>query len=484
MAIDRTELLIGGRWQASTSGELVDVVSPIAEEIVGRVPRATEQDVDKAVNAARAAFDSGPWPRMSLAERAAILCRAAELVEPHLAEILDVEISEIGSPYRFAASHTLSFQWQVDDWIAIAEKLPEREVRTSAQGKYMLFREPVGVVGAIVPWNAPFGILASKLIPALLSGCTFVAKPAAESPISALMLADALEAAGFPEGVVSILPGGAEVGRALVNHPGVDKISFTGSGTVGREIGSTCGSNIKPVTLELGGKSAAIILDDADLDRDLESLLANSLPNNGQVCYATTRLLAPWSRYDEVVDKVVARVSEMTVGDPHEQSVDFGPLVSARQRDRVESYIQAGLEEGARVAFGGGRPDIENGFYVQPTVFADVKNSMKIAQEEIFGPVLTIIGYEDDDEAVAIANDSKYGLGGAVFTQDLERGLDVAGRIRTGTLAVNDGAPAGGGGPFGGYKESGVGRELSAEGIGTYQQLKSVGLPANYEAAV
>jgi len=350
------------------------------------------------------------------------------------------------------------------------------EIRTGMLGTPVVVRsEPVGVVAAIVPWNVPQFVTMSKLAPALVSGCTMVLKPAPETPLDAYLMAELLEEAGVPAGVVNIVPAGREVGEHLVRHPGIDKVAFTGSTAAGRTIASICGEQLKRCSLELGGKSAAIILDDADIGATMEGLKFASLMNNGQACVAQTRILASRSKYDEVVEALVATVGGMSVGDPNDPATEIGPLVAQRQQERVEKYIALGQEEGARVAIGGnGMPaGIDKGWYVQPTVFADVTNDMRIAQEEIFGPVLAVIPYDDVDDAIRIANDSAYGLAGSVWTEDGDAGMDVARRVRTGTFGVNqytmDFVA-----PFGGYKASGVGREFGKEGLEHYLELKTI----------
>ena len=347
-------------------------------------------------------------------------------------------------------------------------------------GQTLVAREPVGVVGAIIAWNVPLFLAANKLGPALLAGCTVVLKPAAETPLSINALAEVFAEAGLPEGVLSVVPGGPETGRALTANPELDKFAFTGSSAVGKEIGKLAAEKLKPCTLELGGKSAAIILEDADLDSTLPMLLFSGLMNSGQACAAQTRILAPRSRYDEIVEKVAAGAAAMPVGTPDNPVAAIGPLVSEKQRERVEGYIKKGVEEGARLVTGGGRPEgLDGGWFVQPTVFADVDNSMTIAQEEIFGPVLAIIPYDTEDDAIRIANDSVYGLGGSVWTTDNAKAIEIAAKIRTGTFAVNMYAfdP---GAPFGGYKNSGIGREYGPEGIEQYCEAKSVLLPFGY----
>ena len=329
----------------------------------------------------------------------------------------------------------------------------------------------------------PLFIAAAKLAPSLAAGCTVVYKPAPETPFDAFRLAEIFAEAGLPKGVLSVVPAGREVSEHLVKHPGVDKISFTGSGVGGKRIGGLCGERLKRCTLELGGKSAAIILDDADLATTIPTLLPNAIMNNGQACIAQTRILAPRARYAEVVDAVVSGVAAMKVGDPMDPATDVGPVVAERQRSRIEGYLDSGREEGATVALGGGRPsgsDFAKGWYVEPTVFSDVDNKMKIAQEEIFGPVLVVIPYDGDDNAVDIANDSNYGLCGSVWTADNDRGLGVARRVRTGTYMLNAPVPIDFSTPFGGYKESGVGREFGPEGLEGFLEVKSIALPAGY----
>jgi betaine-aldehyde dehydrogenase len=360
--------------------------------------------------------------------------------------------------------------------IAVGQAYEWEDTRAGVWGGNVIVRrEPVGVVGAIAPWNVPQFTMMSKLAPSLVAGCTIVLKPAPETPLDTMLVAEMLIEAGVPEGVVSIVPAGREVGEHLVRHPGVDKIAFTGSTLAGRKIASICGEQLKRVSLELGGKSAAIVLDDADLNATATGLQLASLMNNGQACVAQSRVLASRARYNEVVDAVSTMVGNLRVGDPADPSTDVGPLVAKRQQERVEKYIALGQEEGARVVVGGsGRPAaMEKGWYVQPTVFANASNEMRIAREEIFGPVIAVIPYDDEEDAIRIANDSDYGLAGSVWTSDPAHGLDVARRVRTGTYAVNmyvmDFVA-----PFGGYKSSGIGREFGKEGLEEYLEYKSI----------
>ena len=477
MTLDRDTLFIDGTWAAPAGAGLIEVVSPHSEEVVARVPEGTAADIDAAVEAARRAFDTGPWPRMSPEERIEVVQAFANLYAGRLGEMAELITTEMGSPHSFANLGQAPAPWMmIETFIGIAKAFPWEERRPGMLGTDMIVRrEPVGVVAAIPPWNVPQFTTISKLVPALLAGCTVVLKPAPESPLDAYLMAELLQEAGLPGGVVNIVAAGREVGEHLVAHPGVDKVAFTGSTAAGRKIAAVCGEQLKRVSLELGGKSAAIVLDDADLASTMEGLKFTSLMNSGQACAAQTRILASRARYDEVVDALAETVGGMRVGDPADPATDIGPLVARRQQERVEKYIALGQEEGARAVVGGnGMPEgIERGWYVRPTVFADVDNSMRIAQEEIFGPVLSVIPYDDVDDAVRIANDSEYGLAGTVWTADPDAGLDVARQVRAGTFGVNtytmDFA-----GPFGGYKSSGIGRELGPEGLAQYTEYKSI----------
>ena len=479
MQVSYDSLFIGGEWVRPSSDARIDVTSASTEEPIGSVPEGAEADVDAAVAAARRAFDDPQgWSQWEPAARGAALGRLAAELEARAGEMAQRVSAQNGMPISIATMLEGGFPVIVLRYIAglLDGASFEEEQPGFLGGTNIVRREPIGVVGAIVPWNYPQTLAAFKYAPALAAGCTIVMKPSPETVLDAFLLAEAIAAAGIPDGVVSIVPGGRELGAYLVEHRDVDKVAFTGSTAAGRRVAETCGRLLRPVTLELGGKSAAIVLDDADLDLATigNDLFAATLVNNGQTCYLGTRVLAPRSRYDEVVDTMAAFASSLTVGNALDPATQIGPMASATHRDRVEGYVAKGNSDGARLVTGGGRPQAQDrGWFVEPTVFADVDNSSTIAQEEIFGPVLSVIAYGDVDDAIRIANDSDFGLGGSVWTTDAERGKDVARRVRTGTIGINKYLPDPGA-PFGGVKASGIGRELGPNAIGAYQQFKSI----------
>lgn len=472
-SLDYDQLYIGGRWQVPATTRRLSVISPHTEQSIGETPEAAPGDIDRAVAAARTAFDEGPWPRLSVAERMEKIEKLASIYMSETDAIADLITAEMGSPKSFSRlGQGAGALAQMHLNMATAKEFPWVERRPGLFGDVHLRRAPVGVVGAIVPWNVPQFLIMPKMIPALIAGCTVIVKPAPETPLDAMWLAEMLEEIDLPEGVVSILPGGRETGEALVRHPGVDKISFTGSSATGRHIAALCGEQLKRVSLELGGKSAAIILDDADIDRTVQHLKMASLMNNGQACVAQTRILVSERKHDEVIDALADMMAGLQVGDPADDATDIGPLVAQRQQHRVQSYIQAGLDEGARIVLGGNDKPYDRGWYVQPTLFTDASNDMKIAREEIFGPVLTVLKYTDEADAVRIANDTDYGLAGSVWTADVAHGLEIGAQIRAGTYGINmytlDTTA-----PFGGFKQSGIGREFGAEGLSEYVELQS-----------
>jgi acyl-CoA reductase-like NAD-dependent aldehyde dehydrogenase len=475
----RRAFFIGGQWVEPSGTERLAVVSPSTEEVVGEVPVAVDADIDRAMEAARAALDEGPWPLMAPAERAEILSRAAAVLRTRTDDIAGITVDEMGCAISQAPRAQTGLVAPVFDYYAalIREFEFERRVREGERAG-LVSQLPVGVVGAIVPWNAPVTIASWKVAASLAAGCTVVLKPPPEAPLSNFVLAEALEEAGLPAGVLNVVPGGREVGEHLVTHPDTDKIAFTGSTAAGKRIMSLCGDRVTRVSLELGGKSAAIVLDDADLDTIVPRVVAGVMHLSGQVCGAHTRVLVPRSRYAEVVDAAAAAADAITIGDPHDPATVVGPLVAERQRERVEGYVAIAAEDGATVAAGGTRPaDLPKGWYVSPTVIADVDNDMRIAREEVFGPVVCLLAYDDDADAVRIANDSQFGLAGGVWSADDERALGIARRLRTGSVSVN-GTPAPFPFvPFGGFKQSGLGRELGPEGLANFLEPRSIGLP-------
>jgi acyl-CoA reductase-like NAD-dependent aldehyde dehydrogenase len=468
---------IGGDWRKPEGTGTIRLVSASTEEEIGLVPEGTEADIDAAVLAARRAFDDPQgWSQWSPAERLEVLDRFAAALDGRGQEIARRVTGQNGMPWALSSTVEAVFPGLLLRYYGELARNQEREEHRPGMlgGVTIVRRDPVGVVGAIVPWNVPVALTFMKVAPALAAGCTVVLKPAPETVLEQYVVAEAALEAGLPAGVLNIVQGGREVGAHLVSHPQVDKIAFTGSTAAGRVIAAECGRLLRPVSLELGGKSAAIVLDDATLEKSVEQLFGATLFNSGQTCWLNSRILAPASRYDDVLDVVGGLLGGVTVGDPFDPATQVGPMTSARQRDRVEGYIAKGRSEGARLVTGGGRPEhLDRGWFVQPTLFADVAPDATIAREEIFGPVLSVIPYGTVDEAIAIANSSEFGLGGSVWTNDHERGIEVARRMQSGTIGINHYANEPNA-PFGGVKSSGLGRELGPEGMTAYQVLKSI----------
>ena len=473
-------LFIGGDWRAPVSRDVITVRSPATEQVIGSAPCADEADVDAAVAAARHALTGSGWPQWTADRRADAMDRLAEALEARAHAVAAMITNENGMPISlstvvegFLPAGVLRYYAALARCVQVEERRPA----VVGSGSTLVRREPVGVVAAIVPWNAPALLTSFKLAPALAAGCTLVIKPSPETALDSALLAEAVLEAGIPAGVVNIVPGGRQAGEHLIAHPGVDKVAFTGSTRAGRQVGEVCGRLLRPVTLELGGKSAAIVLDDADLAVTAQGLASTAFGNNGQLCFLSTRVLAPRSRYDEVLDAVTDMAASLVVGDPLDPDTQVGPLISSRQRDRVTSCIAGGVDAGATLTTGGGRPAaLDQGWFLEPTVLGGVDNTSRLAREEVFGPVVAVIPYTDVDEAVALANDSDYGLAGSVWTNDAERGLDVARRVETGTFGVNAYLPDIGA-PFGGVKGSGLGRELGPEGLDACYRLKSIYVP-------
>ena len=469
------KLFIGGEWIAPSSASLIDVVDSSNEEVFLTVADAQAADVDLAVAAARQAFDAGPWPRLSPQERAVYLNLIADGLAAHGDQLADSWTQESGVLRSMSAYAAGGLAATFRYYAGLADSFAWEQKHTSSMGQpALLVREPVGVVAAIVPWNAPGQLMTQKVAPALIAGCCVIIKASPEAPSSPYILAEICEAAGVPPGVVNVLTADREVSELLVRHPGVDKVSFTGSTAAGRKIGAICGERVARFTLELGGKSPAVILDDYDLGKAAEVLARATPIMSGQVCASLTRVIVSDQRHDQLVDALSAAFQAIKVGDPFDSANQMGPLAIERQRDRVEGLIAIGKAEGARLACGGGRPShLNRGFYIEPTVFGDVDNNSTIAREEIFGPVVSVIRASDEEQAIAIANDSIYGLNASVFTNDPERAYAVGRRLRSGTVGHNafkaDFSIA-----FGGFKQSGIGREGGVEGLLPYLETKTM----------
>jgi len=470
---------IDGKWVPPHSDRVITPVNPSTEAPAGQVPEGTEADIDAAVAAARRAFDDPTgWATWAPSKRAEVMLRLAEAIDRRADGFVERVSMQNGMPVSVARQLETGYPTMILRYYAeLAQQTPFTETRQGLMGGPIdVHRVPMGVVAAIAPWNFPQALSMFKIAPAMAAGCTLVVKPSPETVLDAYLLAETIAEAEVPAGVINIVPAGRDVGAYLVSHPDVDKVAFTGSTEAGRAIGEACGRLLRPVTLELGGKSAAIVLDDAELDLAAigEGLFISTLLNNGQTCFLGTRILAPRSRYDEVVEAFTAFAGSLAVGPAHLPETQIGPMATKHHRERVESYIAQGLQDGGQVTTGGGRPgDLDRGYFVEPTVFANVDNGAAVAQEEIFGPVLCVIPYENDTDAVEIANASRFGLGGTVWTSDPERGAALARRVQTGTIGVNRYAPDPAA-PFGGVKGSGIGRELGPEGLAAYQHLQSV----------
>ena len=470
---DRDKLYIDGTWVASTGTGTIDVVNSTTEEVIGRIPEGTADDVDRAVKAAKAAFPG--WAATSVEERGKYLQRITEGLQARMMDIAQTVSAEVGMPINLsmiiqAGLPTMTF----GSMPQIVDSFPWEE----QVGNSLVVREPVGVVGCITPWNYPLHQIAAKVAPALAAGCTIVLKPSEVAPLNAFILTEIIDGVGLPAGVFNLVTGvGPVVGEAIAAHPDVDMVSFTGSTRAGKRVSQVAADNVKRVALELGGKSANVILEDADFERAVSDGVGKCFLNSGQTCSALTRMLVPRSRLAEAEEIAVKAAESYTPGDPFADGTRLGPLVSAAQRERVRGYINKGVEEGAKLLTGGAEaPEgLEKGYFVRPTVFSEVRTDMTIAQEEIFGPVLSIIPFDTEDEAVEIANDSLYGLAGGVWSGDPEKAKAVARKLRTGQVEVNGGSfnPLA---PFGGYKQSGVGRELGSHGLEEFLEVKSLQL--------
>ncbi|MGF7237455.1 MAG: aldehyde dehydrogenase [Frankia sp.] len=479
---EQARLFVGGEWVEPSTDRVIEVVSPHSEPVSAGGAAPAPPVGARAGAAARPACDAGPWPGLDPVERVEAVRRLAALYQPRSAELAQLITAEMGAPITFSRSAHATLPWVMMGAFAnIAAAYPWEERRPGFFGPDVILRkEPVGVVAAIIPWNMPMFMTVVKLVPALLAGCAVVLKPSPETPLDAYLMAELLEQVGLPPGVVSVLPGDREIGEYLVSHPGVDKVSFTGSTASGRLVAASCGANLKRVSLELGGKSAAVVLDDADPGAVAAGVKVAGLMNSGQACVAQTRVLVPRARYGEFVDALASMVESLPVGDPSDPATQVGPMVARRQQDRVRGYIEQGQKEGARLVVGGTDlpAGVDRGWYVRPTLFADVEGDMRIAREEIFGPVLSVIPYSDEADAVRIADDTEYGLSGSVWTPDIDRGLAVARRVRSGTFGVNQPYSMDPAAPFGGVKGSGIGRELGREGLEGFLDVKSISVAA------
>lgn len=472
------KLYIGGQWVPPHSGRMLEMVSPNTEQVVATCAEADEADMDAAVAAARAAFDNGPWPTTPPAERIAAFRRMIARLEARVPELAAAWTAQMGGLSSFAGPMHGGSVMGLSQIADFAEAFKFVETRESmAAGAGIVVHEPVGVVAAIAPWNGPFGIMANKVAYALLTGCTVVMKPSPETPLEAYIIAEAAEAAGIPAGVVNLVPSHREAADHLVNNPGVDKVSFTGSTLAGKRIAQVCGGRIARYTLELGGKSAAIVRDDFPTEAAAQLLTGTLNMMSGQVCAMLSRAIVPRKRHDELAAAIKAEMAKVVIGHSDDPATQLGPLAMKRQLERVEMYIEEGKKT-ADLVCGGGRPShLNQGYFIEPTLFANVNNTSRIAQEEIFGPVLCLIPCEDEEDAIRIANDSSYGLNGSVLTTDPQAAYDIGRRIRTGGLGQN-GLKLDFGLPFGGYKQSGIGREGGPEGLWGYLETKTMLLDA------
>ena len=475
---------IGGEWVAPSSSATINVIAPATEELYLSVAAANEADIDRAVDAARTAFDSGPWPRLSPIERAAYLTRLADELDRRAGDLARVWPNEMGILHSMAQLFVPGTSGTYRSYAAMAETFPwEERHETMMATCGLLVHEPVGVVGAIIPWNGPLGLIAYKVAPALLAGCTVVVKSSPEAPAQGLIMAEIVEAAGLPPGVFNVVTADRVASERLVRHPGVDKIAFTGSSAAGMTIASILGGRMARYTMELGGKSAAIILDDYDVETAAATIAGGACMLTGQVCAQLTRIVVPQRRHDAMLEALAASFGSVKVGDPFDAATEMGPVATAKQRDRVERYIAQGKAAGHTLATGGGRPrELNRGYYIEPTVFGNVDNNAAIAREEIFGPVLAVIPVADEAHAIAVANDSAFGLAGAVFTNDVDRAYAVSRQIRTGTMGHN-GLKMDFNIAFGGFKQSGVGREGGVEGLRPYLEAKTIlldGVPPGF----
>lgn len=469
-------LYINGEYTPTVTGKTFDVLDPATENVVAKVSEAQEKDIDTAVQAAREAFDNGDWTKMPAAERSRLIYKFADVLEENREELAQLEAIDNGKPYKIALEDDVDGTVEHFRYYAgWATKITGKTVQVSPEYLNYIVHEPVGVVGQIIPWNFPLAMAGWKLGSALAVGCTVVIKPASETPLSLLYAAKLFKEAGFPDGVVNVVPGaGSVAGNALITHPDVNKVAFTGSTATGKNIMKKAAEDIKGITLELGGKSPAIVLEDADIEEAIQGTFDGTMYNHGQNCSACTRIFVQRSLYNQFVDRLAEKAKEVKVGPGMDPETDMGPVISKKQHETVLGYIEKGKEEGARLVAGGGN-EKDQGYFVQPTVFADVEDHMTIAREEIFGPVMSIFPFDTIEEVIERANDSPYGLAASVWTRDIKHGHNIAGKLQSGTVWLNDFGLEWETMPFGGYKQSGIGREMGGEyGLANYTEIKSV----------
>ena len=476
------KLFIGGEWVAPLSGESIEVESPVSEEIVARVAAAGNADMGRAVEAARAAFDHGPWPTTPPAERGAMLMKLADALERRVPEIAAAWCAQIGGLEKNSIPMQMGSVMGLRGIAALGESFAWTETRKGMMvDTAIIAREPVGVVVGIAPWNAPFGIMMNKVAYSLIAGCTVIMKPSPETPLEAYIIAEAAEEAGLPPGTVNLVPAGRDASDHLIHSKGIDKVSFTGSSAAGMHIASVCGAKMTRATFELGGKSAAIVRDDFPLEAAAQILGNTITVLSGQVCAMLSRAIVTKDRHDELAEKIAEVMKGVKIGDPSDPDTQLGPLAMKRQLERVEMYIEEGRKSGADLVTGGQRPaHMNKGYYMEPTLFANVDNKSRIAQEEIFGPVLCLIPAEDEEDAIRIANESDFGLNGSVLTGDAQAAYDIARKVRTGVVGQN-GMRMEFGQPFGGFKQSGIGREGGEEGLWSFLETKTILLDAKPE---